>query len=59
MSIMAAMILLKLFINDNERCHTTGASKCMSRTLFSFVNKMQSIILEDQKNINNVKKNRM
>jgi len=33
----AASVVLKLFINGNERCHTT--EKRMSETLFSNVNK--------------------
>ena len=30
-----ASVLLKLFINCNERCHITDAPYCMNRTLFS------------------------
>jgi len=39
-----AFVLLKLFISDNDACHT------MSGTLYSNVNNIHSIIPEDQKN---------
>jgi len=35
----AVSVLLKLFINDNERYHTTVATQRMGATLFSNVNK--------------------
>jgi len=51
METISASDLLKLFINGYKKRHTTGAPKCMSETLFSNVNKIQSMIPEDQKNI--------
>jgi len=47
----AASDLLKLFISGNEKCHTTDSPKRMNGTLFSNVDKIQSIIPENQKNI--------
>ena len=44
---IAASVLLKL-LNGNERCHTTDPlPPVQSRTLFSNVNKIQSMIPED------------
>jgi len=47
----AAAVLLKLFIFNNKRSHTTDVLLCMSETLFSNVNIIQSIIPEEQNNI--------
>ena len=46
---LAASVQLKMFINSNERCHTTGADKRMSGSLFSNVNNIHFMILAVQK----------
>jgi len=40
---IAALVLLKLFINGDEKCHTTVG------TLLKYLGNIQSIIPEDQK----------
>jgi len=44
----AASVLLKLFISGTERCYITTSLRA---ELFSNVNNIQSMILEDLKNI--------
>jgi len=45
-------IYLKLFISTNEICHTNDASVCISGTLISNVNNIQSIIPKEQTKYN-------
>ena len=51
---IAASVLLKLFINENEKCQYTDNPKRMSGTLFSNVNNIPSLIPNDQKTWNDV-----
>jgi len=46
-----ASVLLKLFVSDNERCHTTTPLAQEHKSIFKNVNNIQSIIPEDQKSI--------
>jgi len=48
---IAALVLLTLFFNCNERCHTTDTPVRMSETLFSNVNNIQFMFTEDQNNM--------
>jgi len=41
---IAASVLVKLFINRNEKCHFIDVAKRLSRTLISNVNNIQSMI---------------
>jgi len=43
----SALVLLKLFINGIERCHTIDASYRISVALFLHVNNIQCMITED------------
>jgi len=45
----AVLVLLKLFINGNQRCHPTDDPEHMNVTLLSYVNNIQSMISEDKK----------
>ena len=45
---MSSFGLLKMFISNNERCHTTDAPERMCGTLFANVNNIQSMIPVDQ-----------
>jgi len=41
---ITASVLLKLFINGYEKCHSIDAPRRMSKTLFSNVNNIKSTI---------------
>jgi len=45
---MAASVLLKLFINGTERCHTSDAPWRISGTIFSNVNNIHFMISGDK-----------